>query len=140
MSTSVELPVAGLREEAVWQTWVAKGRARERQGSATRVKIVKAASAAVLLITAAFASDLAPFELIIRFLVALGAVVVMFQEFHARHYAIAVVFGALALVYNPAAPVFGFAGDWQRVVVAASAIPFIASLASRDAATGDRHV
>ncbi len=140
MSTSVELPIASLREEAVWQAWVAKSRAREHRNSATRVTLVTVISTAVLLITAAFASKLAPIEMMIRFAVALGAVLVMFQALHARHYAFAVAFGVLALLYNPVLPVFAFAGEWQRVVVAASAIPFIASLASRDAASGDRHV
>lgn len=149
MSTLVELPgfqktfetpVANRRDEAVWQAWVAKGRAREWRGSATRVKIVKLVSAVMLLATAAFASNLASFDVIIRFVVALGAVVVMFQEFHRRHYAVAAVFGVLALLYNPVEPVFGFAGDWQRVAVAASAIPFIASLARRGTTTGDLHV
>jgi hypothetical protein len=65
---------------------------------------------------------------------------VMLQAFSARHYAGAVVFGALALLYNPVAPAFGFAGDWQRVAVAASAIPFIASLAWRGAMKGDLNV
>ena len=90
MSTSVELPgfqkafetpVANPREEAVWQAWVAKGRARERRGSTTRFKVVKLVSAAMLLATAAFASNLASFDVIIRFVVALGAVVVMLQAF-----------------------------------------------------------
>jgi hypothetical protein len=34
----------------------------------------------------------------------------MFQAFRARRYAVAVVFGALAMFYNPAAPAFGFMG------------------------------
>jgi hypothetical protein len=54
---------------------------------------------------------------------------VMLQAFPARQYAFATVFGALALLYNPVAPTFSFAGDWQRVVVMASAIPFAGSLA-----------
>jgi hypothetical protein len=28
----------------------------------------------------------------------------MFQAFHIRHYAVAALFGALALLYNPVAP------------------------------------
>lgn len=61
------------------------------------------------------------------------AMVVMFQAFQARYYVVAAVFGAFALFYNPVAPAFSFPGDWQRAVVLASAIPFVASLAWRNA-------
>jgi hypothetical protein len=67
----------------------------------------------------------------VRFIVASGATFVMFQTARARQYAFAAVFGALALLYNPVAPVFSFSGDWQRAVVLSSAFPFIASLAGR---------
>ena len=55
--------------------------------------------------------------------------VVMFQALQARYYAVAAVFAALALFYNPVVPAFSFSGNWQRAVVVASAVPFIASLA-----------
>lgn len=143
MSTSVELsgfqkvcePPAKPLDDVMWRAWVDKGRARERRNSARRFKIVKLLSIVVLLATAAFWSSLAPFDLVIRFLVAIGSVVTMLQAFAAKYFAFAVLFAALALLYNPVVPVFGFVGDWQRVLVAASAIPFITSLASRDART-----
>jgi hypothetical protein len=65
-------------------------------------------------------------------MLAAGAILVMFQTFQARQYAFAAVFGALALLYNPVAPVFSFSGDWQRALVLSSAVPFIASLAGRN--------
>ena len=81
-----------------------------------------------LLATAGLWSHLTPYEVIVRFIVAGTAMVVMFQAFHARHYAVAAVFGGLALLYNPLAPVFSFSGDWQRALVFASTGPFVASL------------
>jgi hypothetical protein len=144
MSTSAELrgfqkalepPVASRPDEAVWKAWVGKGRSRERRNSARRVTVVKLVSTAVLLTAVAFWYRLAPFDVVIRFVVAVGAMVVMLQALHARHYAGAVVFGALALLYNPAIPIFRFAGDWRRFGVAASVIPFLISLAWRDART-----
>lgn len=42
-----------------------------------------------------------------------------------------VLFAALALLYNPVAPVFSFSGDWQRALLIASAIPFGVSLTWR---------
>ena len=122
-------PAARQLNEAAWQAWVAKGRAQDRRSSAARIKAVKWASIAGLLAAAGLWSHLAPFEVVVRFLVTAGAMVVMFQAFQARHYAVAAVFGALALLYNPVVPAFNFSGDWQRAVVVASAVPFIVSLA-----------
>jgi hypothetical protein len=89
---------------------------------------VKWASIAALA-AAGLWSHLVPFEVVVRFLVTAGAMVVMFQAFQARYYAVAAVFAALALFYNPVAPAFSFSGDWQRAVVVASAVPFVVSLA-----------
>jgi hypothetical protein len=112
----------------VWQTWVAKGRAQERRSNDELVKAVKWVSIAALVATAALWSQLAPYDIVVRFLVMAGSMAVMFQAFRTRRYASAAVFGALALLYNPVAPVFGFAGDWQRALVLASIFPFVASL------------
>jgi hypothetical protein len=137
MSTSVELPglqetwsppVATALDEAVWQAWVAKGRAQERQSSATRIRAVKCASIAVLLGAAGLWSNFAPFEVFVRFLVTASALVLMFQAFQTKYYPFAATFGALALLFNPVASAFSFSGDWQRAVVVASAVPFVASL------------
>jgi uncharacterized membrane protein YccC len=89
---------------------------------------VKWASIAGLLGAAGLWSHLAPFEVLVRFFVTASALVLMFQAFQTKYYAVAATFGALALLFNPVAPVFDFSGDWQRVVVAASAVPFVASL------------
>jgi hypothetical protein len=143
MSISVKLHTPSAQErpftkpldEAVWQAWLAKGRAREQRGSAARVKAATWASIGGLLATAGLWSHLTPYEVIIRFIVAGTAMVVMFQAFHARHYAVAAVFGGLALIYNPILPAFSFSGDWQRTLVVASTVPFVASLAWRNART-----
>jgi hypothetical protein len=121
-------PAARPLDEAVWQAWVAKGRAQDRQSSAARTKAMKWISAAGLLAAAGFWSHPGPFEFVIRLLVSASAIVVMFQSLQARYYAVAAVFGALALFYNPVAPLFSFSGDWQRVVVVTSAVAFVASL------------
>jgi hypothetical protein len=73
-------------------------------------------------------SHLGPYDVVARFVVAAGAIAVMFHSIHAGRYALAAVFAALALLYNPVAPVFSFSGGWLRVVVLASALPFVASL------------
>jgi len=66
--------------------------------------------------------------IVTRFLVATGAIMVMLQALTLRKYVFASVFAALMLLYNPVAPVFSFSGDWQRGLVAVSAIPFLMSL------------
>ncbi|MCW5982282.1 MAG: hypothetical protein KIT09_29620 [Bryobacteraceae bacterium] len=137
MSTSVELPrpqqtwsppAATPLDEAVWQAWVATGRAQERRSSATRFRAVKWASIAVLLGAAGLWSNFAPFEVLVRFLVTASALVLMFQAFQTKHYPVAATFGALALLFNPVALLLEFSGGWQRAVVVASAAPFVASL------------
>jgi hypothetical protein len=147
MSTSVELlasrevwtpPAAKPLDQAVWQAWVAKGRAEDGRNSAAHIKAVKWVSIAGLLAAAGLWSHLAPFDVVVRFIVTGGAMVVMLQAVHARHYPVAAVFGVLALLYNPVAPAFNFSGDWQRAVAVASAVPFIASLAWRNATKGTR--
>jgi hypothetical protein len=88
---------------------------------------VKWASIAALLVAAALWSQVAPFEVVVRFLVTGSAIVLAFEAFEKKYYAVSVGFGVLALCYNPLAPAFSFSGDWQRIVVGASALPFIAS-------------
>jgi hypothetical protein len=131
-TTDIFAPGAVQRNDATWKPWVAKGRARERRNTATRVQAVKATAIAVLLATAAFWTELAQCAVAIRFIVVVSAVVVMLQHYHANRYATAALFGVLALVYNPVAPVFVFAGDWQRIFVAASSLSFIASMLWRE--------
>jgi len=144
MSISVEVqevrgirqpPVSKPLDEGVWQAWVAKGCALEERSHAVRMKAAKWVSLAGLLLATAVGlwSRLTPYDVSVRFLVAMGAIVLMFQAFHTRNYAFAAVFGALALLYNPVAPVFRFWGEWQRALIVASAVPFVASLTWRNA-------
>jgi hypothetical protein len=128
-------PLSKPLDEAVWQAWAEKGHAQDGRGSAARVRVMEMVSIAALLAAAALWSHLTPSAVVVRFIVAAGALAVMLDAFRARHYAFAAVCGALAILYNPLAPVFGFSGDWQRGVVAASAAPFLALLAWRYART-----
>ena len=105
----------------MWQAWVAKGRAQDRRSSAIRIRAVKWASIAGLLAAAGAWSHVAPFEVVVRFLVTASAMVLIFQAFQAKDYTVSVAF-------NPVTPAFSFSGHWQRAVVGASAVPFIASL------------
>lgn len=57
---------------------------------------------------------------------------VMFQALHSRHYTVAAVFGALALLYNPWAPVFNSSAGWRRAVVVAGIFLSAVTLAWRN--------
>ena len=74
-------------------------------------------------------SHLTPYDALVRFMLTMGSIVVIFEAIHEGQYGFAVVFGALALLYNPIAPVFSFSGGWQRALVLASTAPLLASLA-----------
>jgi hypothetical protein len=131
--TPWEPPVEQPLNEALLQAWVAKGLAKEERGREARRKAAKWISIIVLLAVAGLWSYAAPFEVAIRFIVAAGAAIVMAEAFQTRRYVFAVGFGALVLIYNPVAPVFSFAGDWQRGLVLASTIPFFVALTWRKA-------
>lgn len=122
-------------DEAVWQAWVAKGRALEQRRSAARVKAAKLVSIAGLLAVAGLWSHLTSYEVVVRFVVAAAALVVMFAAFNTKQYVIAAVSAILVLLYNPLAHVFTLSGDWHRALVVASAVPFAVSLGWRTSRT-----
>jgi len=128
-----ELPPVSPLDQAVWNAWVTRGRAKEARGHEMRIKAAKWISIVGLLAAAGLWAYVTPYEVGIRFLAAGGASIVMVQAFQAQRYAFAAVFGALVLLYNPVVPVFSLSGDWQRAVVIASTVPFFASLIWREA-------
>ena len=123
-----ELPPAKPLDEAVWQAWLENGRERDRRNSAARMVAVKWVSLAGLVMVAALWSYLGAYDVIARFVVAAGAIAVMFHAIDDGRYAVAAVFAAVGLLYNPVVPAFSFSGDWPRALVLASAVPFVASL------------
>jgi hypothetical protein len=132
-STSTwETPASKPLDEAVWQAWKAKGRTQDRQGRETRMKALTWGSIVALLAVAGLWSQVTSYDIVIRCLLAAGAVGLMFDAINKQHYAIAAVFVGLAILYNPFAPLFSFSGNWQRALVVLSAVPFIASLTRRD--------
>jgi hypothetical protein len=116
-------------DEAVWQARVAKGFAQEKRRSAEGMRFARRVSILGLLIVAGLWSHGTPYETAVRVVVAAGALVVMLSAFNARKYALAAVSATLMLLYNPFPRTFSFSTDWQRTLVAASAVPFVVSLA-----------
>ncbi len=120
-------PPVRLLDLEEWRAWIEKSRARDKWRSAAWGESVRWVSAAALLAAVGMSSFLAPYDIAVRFVVAAGAVAVTIDAFHSRRFAVAAGFAALALLYNPVAPMFGFSGGWQRAVMVASAAPFVAS-------------
>jgi len=129
-----ELPMLNLLDEAEWQAWVAEQPAA-RLGWSAVIKAVKWASIIALLVLGGLWSRVTTFEVVARFAVAAGAIVVMAQSLMARRYAGVAVAAAIALLYNPLAPLFDLTGGWQRAVYVAGAAPFLAALIWRDMRT-----
>lgn len=119
-------------DESVWQAWVAKGRQQDRRGREARFKAVKWISLLGLFAALGMWSEVAPYEVVVRFVVTVGSLAVMFQALQTRRFTFAVAFGAVALLFNPVAPAFSFTGDWQRALLVASGVPFVVSLAWRN--------
>ena len=130
--TTSETATVTTLDERRWQAWVARGRARDRQGRDTQLKALKWVSIVAVLAMGALWSDLTFDELALRCILTAAGIGMMFEAFRIRQYAFVMVFAALAALYNPIAPVFSLAGNWQRALVAVSAIPFVISLAWRD--------
>lgn len=135
MSTSVEFmtvlsPLTGTPlDEAVRLAWIEKREAQGRRNAAIRTRIVKAISVVALIVGAVFLPRFVLMDVLVRFILTAGAMVAMFHAFQARKLAIAAVFGALAVLYNPVAPMFSFSGDWHRLVAVACAVPFAVAFA-----------
>ncbi len=125
-------PASKPLDEAVWQAWKVKGRAQDNRGREARIKALKWGSIVALLTVAGIWSQVPSYDIVIRCVLAAGAIGVMFEAFNKRQYALGAVFAGLVLLYNPVAPVFDFSGNWQRALVVLSAVPFAASLARRD--------
>ena len=121
-------------DDARWQAWKAKGDAHDKRGLQIRTSALTLGLTIALLALVGFWSQFAPYEIVIRCLIATAAITAAAHAIHNRHYAIAAVFAGLVIFYNPITPLFTLAGNWQRALILLSAVPFAASLAKRDLA------
>ena len=103
MSTLVQLPssthdwvtsASKPLDQAVWNAWVTKGRARDVRSSAARSSVVKWGLAATLVAAAALWSRLGPYGTLVGFVVLLGGTAVMLHCLRVKQYAWAAVFGS----------------------------------------------
>jgi hypothetical protein len=96
-------------------------------------KITKWITMAVLLAAAILwrsTTDSQVPQFLMGFLVCFGASVIAIQAVEAQKYIWAGGFGVLAVFFNPLLPVLPFTGEWGRLLVVASIVPFAVSLAA----------
>jgi hypothetical protein len=85
-------------------------------------------SSAALLTAATFWGTALNYELLLTVVVFMGAIVVLQQAVTEKEYLWAAGFGSIALIFNPAAPLFQVSGEWFRVAALASTAAFAVSL------------
>lgn len=118
-------------DETVWRAWLNKNLLQERQSARARIKAVKWACIGVLMAAAVMSSYVflpyvSSYQAVVRFAIGLGAIVMMFESLRTRQYAFTALFAAIVLLFNPVVPTFPLAGN--RLILLASALPFVASL------------
>ena len=91
-------------------------------------KTMKFVAIAALILAAMFWSYASRYELPLRFIVSLAAVLVAFQASRAKKRTWAFAFSALALLFNPLLPLGSFSGTVALVIVMFSVVPFAFSL------------
>jgi len=91
-------------------------------------KMMKLVSIAALLFAAVLWSYAPDFGLVLRFVIALSAVLVGTQAIRARKYSWAIGFYALAVLFNPFAAVISTSGKLSQALVLAAVAPFVMSL------------
>ena len=91
-------------------------------------KIMKFVSITALVLALAFWSHASTYELPLRFLVSLGALVVAFQAAKVKKRGWSIGFSALAVLFNPFLPLGSFSGTVALIIVMASIVPFALSL------------
>jgi hypothetical protein len=91
-------------------------------------KIMKWISSATLLLAGVFWGVALDYELLLTVVVFMGAIVVLQQAVSEGEYLWAAGFAAIALVFNPAAPLFQASGDWFRMMALVCTAIFAVSL------------
>ena len=133
----VELPLdsqaisPAVLDQTVWRTWLNKNRLQELQRAALRMKAVKWACISMLMVAAVispyvFAPYSSAFQVVVRFAVAPGAIVLIAESLRPGRYVFAGLFAGIVLLFNPVLPPLDLSEN--RLIVLMSVLPFIASL------------
>jgi hypothetical protein len=115
----------------MWRTWLNKNRLQELHRTAHRMKALKWACMGMLIVAAVvspyvFATYSSAFQTVVRFAVALGAIVLIAESLRRGRYVFAGLFAGIVLLFNPVLPALDLSGN--RLIVVFSVLPFLASL------------
>ena len=118
-------------DETVWRTWLNKNRLQELHRTALRMKALKWACMGMLIVTAVvspyvFAPYSSAFQTVVRFAIAVGAMVLIVESLRRGRYVFAGLFAGIVLLFNPVLPALDVSGN--RLIVVFSVLPFLASL------------
>ena len=91
-------------------------------------QVMKWVAIAALLVALLFWNSATSYQVVLSLVVTVAASVVLIQAFQAKKYVWACGFLVIALLYNPAAPVFGLSGALGLSLVLLSIAPFAISL------------
>ncbi len=92
--------------------------------------IMKSVSMAALLLAAISWRSAPNYQLLLNFVICMGAVVVIMQAVRARRYVWTAAFSAIALLFNPVVPVPRPTGDLFLLMIFVCLAPFAISLAA----------
>jgi hypothetical protein len=91
-------------------------------------QVMKWISIAALLLAVVFWNSASTYQIELNVVVSIAAAVVLAQAFQAKKYPWAIGFLLIALLFNPAVPVFRLAGSAGIALVVLSIAPFAISL------------
>lgn len=91
-------------------------------------RVMKCITSAALLLATVFWSIAPDYELLLTVVVFIGAIVVLQQAVSERRFVWVGGFAAIAVVFNPAAPLFQASGDWFRMTALVCTAVFALSL------------
>lgn len=112
-------------DDSMWRAWSEKSSFADAKANSRRLKSVEWFCIAVLLAITVLWPHAIHFQLFLRVTLMFGAVIVGMQAARQHRFVLAAVFGGVALLYNPLAPVFELSGTWHWLIVLSSAIPFV---------------
>lgn len=115
-------------DQMAWRVWDQKNRAAAAQATARQLIQVEWFCMALLLAIAVLGAYTTRFAVELRTMMTAGAAFIGYQAIRTRRYVFAATFAGVAVLYNPAIPVFALSGSRYLAIVLASVIPFAASL------------
>jgi hypothetical protein len=118
-------------DETKWRTWLSKNLLQELHRAALWMEALKWACMGMLIVTAVvspyvFAPYSSTFQTVIRFAVALGAIVLIVDSLRRGRYVFAGLFAGIVLLFNPVLPALDLSGN--PLIVVFSVLPLLASL------------